>query len=225
MKNNRLQTQGFAHYALALVIVVVAVIGLSFAVVVKRNHDASIKSNQTASYQNNTDSKNKLSTNTTPQSNLPVSSGASNTGPSPIATKPSNPAPNNTGTSQPSSSTPVSNPKTPQSPLAVLTTLIANLDNGSQINVTASPVTVPGPITDAKARPIVFTANGQTYFAYTQGKAPDFTASASTTANTMAVVNATVSNPPLVQAHLDKVGNLVDPNFSDTLVAYSQGGD
>ena len=103
-----------------------------------------------------------------------------------------------------------------------LTTLVASLQKGGQANVTAAAVTVPGPITNASARPLVFTVNGVIYFAYTQGSAPNFNHTSAAVAKTFAIVPATVKSPKLIGAHLDKLNNLVDANFK--LAGYSTGG-
>jgi len=84
---------------------------------------------------------------------------------------------------------------------------------------------IPGPISDATGQPIVFTANGQTYFAYTQEQQPNFNTTPAQTASTMAIVAepAADSGVALSQAHLDKTGILVDED--ELAVGYSSGGD
>lgn len=234
MKIKKFNAQGFTHYVALFAMLTVAIVVGVFVVVLKANHKSSTQSNLTTA-SGNARSKSKLSSNEKLQSGLSTTDSTSNsalTTPAsiPPKTSTSTPAKSSTTTSQSTSNSapaPAPTPAAPpaQTPLSVLTTLITNLDNGAQVNVTATPVTVPGPISNAQARPIVFTANGQTYFAYHQGSAANFNESASQTAGSMAIVNATVNNPSLVQAHLDKAGNLVDPNISGTLVGYSQSSN
>ncbi|MDB5170715.1 MAG: hypothetical protein JWO35_409 [Candidatus Saccharibacteria bacterium] len=147
--------------------------------------------------------------------NPATSTGSNTTSRSSTATtaKPSTPV------ASPSPSTPAAQTQTP---LSVLTAIIANLQNGISADVTASTIAVPGPIGTAQARPIVFTANGQAYFAYTQGQKPNFNMTPSQTASTMAIVTAS-QNVAFVKAHLDKLNNLVDPDI--TAVGYSTGGN
>ena len=111
---------------------------------------------------------------------------------------------------------------TPQTPLSTLTTIITNLDNGVSTQVTASPVTIPGPIGDATGQPIVFTVSGHTYYAYRQEQEPDFSTTAAQTASTMAIVNGT-KGISLTPAYIDKGGILVDPD--NQAVGFSTGGD
>ncbi len=181
----------------------------------------------------NTSNQSKLSANTQSKSDASTvaASTSANTSlstsakPATAQTKTTTSAKSNI-TPTPTASQAASNSSTPatdQSPLSVLTTLITSMDSGASATVTASSVSVPGPISTAQARPIVFTANGQTYFAYTQGHAPNFNLTPSQTANTMAIVSATVSGPTLTSAHLDKSNNLVDPNFQ--VVGYSTSGN
>lgn len=121
---------------------------------------------------------------------------------------------------------PTSQPSTPApttTPLDELTSIISGLDAGQSAEVTASNVTIPGPISDATGRPIVFTVNGTTYFAYTQEHVPNLNQSSSQAASTFAIVNATTSAYSLTQSHIDKTGLLVDENSEG--VGYSTGGD
>lgn len=233
MQFHKLNARGFTHYVALITVVTVALIGGVFVTVLKAHHSSSSKSNLGTSG-NSAQSKSKLSSSQKSQSEL--SSANSTSSPNATSTTPSSkPTTTTPKTSTPSSTkspattsvqpTPSPTPAPSQTLLSVLTALITDLDNGAQVNVTTNAVTVPGPISNAQARPIVFTANGQVYFAYRQGSAANFTTSASQTANTMAIVNATVSSPSLVQAHLDKAANIVDPNISGYLVGYSQGGN
>ncbi|MDB5185202.1 MAG: hypothetical protein JWN38_1010 [Candidatus Saccharibacteria bacterium] len=108
-------------------------------------------------------------------------------------------------------------------PLSTLTKIITNINANVGTNYTTlKKVTVPGPITDGTAQPLVFTLNGQMYFAYTQTTPPNFNTTAATTAASMAIVKATVSNPALETVHIDKSGNLVDEYL--VKVGYSTGG-
>lgn len=223
MQLSKLNARGFTHYVIPIALVTVAVIGGAFFLVLKTNHNSSSKSNLTAPSAQN---KTSLGSSEKSQSELSTAASASNTSTaSPTPSSKSTTSSTNNSTSDHPTTTPAPSPPPSQTPLSVLTTLITNLDNGAQVNITASAVSVPGPISTAQARPIVFTANGQVYFAYHQGSAANFTTTPSQTANSMAIVNATVNNPSLVQAHLDKSSNLVDPNISSYLVGYSTGGN
>lgn len=124
--------------------------------------------------------------------------------------------------------TPETNTPSPvptQTPLSALTTVIDNLESGQSADITLNAVLIPGPITDATGQPIVFTANGQTYFAYTQEQEPNFNTTPSQTASTMAIVPEPATDNDLVLslANLDKSGILVDEN--GLAVGYSSGGD
>lgn len=229
MKHRPLDNRGFTHYVAVLAVVTVAVIGGVFVMVLKAHNSTNARSAQasnTTSNSSSTGSSQKSPTEQTTANASPSNSSKTNA-PSTQKTTTTSTSKStaSTGSSPASSSTPAATPAPTQTPLSVLTTLITNLDNGAQVSITTSAVTVPGPISNAQARPIVFTANGKVYFAYRQGSAPNFTTSASQTASSMAIVAATVSNPPLEQAHLDKAANLVDPNISNNLVGYSQGGN
>lgn len=116
-------------------------------------------------------------------------------------------------------------PVQPQTPLSVLTSVIAGLGNGQATQTTTANVAIPGPISTTQGRPIVFTANGQTYFAYTQGQKPNFNTTPAQTASTMAIVAepASDSGVTLTSAYLDKGSILVDPD--QTAVGYSTGGN
>ena len=108
--------------------------------------------------------------------------------------------------------------------LSILTEVIGNFETkGAPLNVTRDVVTVSGPINNATARPIVFGYHDTLYFAYSQTTAPNFKLSPSDTAKTMAIMPANTPSIAQVSAHLDKVGNLVDPNSA--LVGYSIGGN
>lgn len=227
MKKIKLNAQGFTHTFVLLAVITVVIIGSVFVTVLNAHKSPNTKANVVTASKNGR--KTTISSNERSQSGLSTASPANTSQNGSVAKSSVATSVNKSGVSAPSQSkaapSPAPAPTPSQTPLSVLTSLISALDNGSQLNVTASSVSVPGPITSAQARPIVFTANGQVYFAYTQGHAPNFTTSAAQTAGTMAIVNATVSNPPLVQAHLDKAANLVDPNSSGYLVGYSVGGN
>ena len=94
--------------------------------------------------------------------------------------------------------------------------------NGNNITVTASPVTLPGPISDGTGIPIVFNFDGQNYYAYRQETPPDFSTTAAAAAGTMAIVVGS-SSVPTTQAYLDKIGELVNPDYQ--LVGYNIGGN
>jgi len=125
----------------------------------------------------------------------------------------------------PSKTTPSPTPTpTTVTALSTLTDLLQTLIKGGTANVTASAVTIPGPKTDATGQPLVFTFNGVTYFAYNQGTAPNFDKyTPAQLAASFALVKATVNNPALSPAHVDKNTNLVDAN--GTAVGFSTGGN
>jgi hypothetical protein len=212
-------SQGFIHYGTIVIGVAIIVISLVFVLVKDHQNETRytlIKAAADTTAKSQTDAT-AQSQPALPASN-PSSAAASQSGSSPTTT-------NTTSAPASSPSAPAPNPTPVATPLSTLISLITNLDKGSQANITASAVTVPGPVNDATARPLVFTLSGQVYFAYRQGTAPDFSTSADETANTMAIVKVSGSIPSLVQAHLNKAGTLVDPNSMGNLVGYSQGGD
>lgn len=226
----RRNSKGFIHYAILFPVAAVVIIGAIF-VFVKDHHQeprytlvtpvssTSKMSNlgeATATPKANT----SLSTNAGP---APTTQPASNTGPA--ANTPTSSTGNNTPSTSPVSNPPVSNPAPQPTPLSVLTSLIAATDQGATMVITSNVITVPGPVTNAQARPIVFSLNGQLYFAYRQGIAPDFSTTPDQTASTMAIVKVAGFNPTTEQGHLNKAGVLVDENSMGTLVGYSQGGD
>jgi hypothetical protein len=112
-----------------------------------------------------------------------------------------------------------------QTPLSVLTGIIAGLNNGQEAEITAVNVALAGPVSTGQGQPLVFTASGQTYFAYTQEQAPNFNTTAAQTASTMAIVPepAADSGVALTQAHIDKGNLLVDENEEG--VGYCTGGN
>jgi cytoskeletal protein RodZ len=228
MKDTRLNSKGFAHHVVLLAIVAVMVTGGVFATVIRVNNNSNAKNSQNTS-DGSADSKNKLGADGKSQSELSTANGSDD---SANSTTPSSntPAPTPTTTPSTPTTTPKNNSTTPsnaptETPLSVLIALITKLKNGEAgVYITANAVTIPGPINDATARPIVFTANGQKYFAYRQGSAPNFNTSPTETANTMAIVSATGS-PSLEDGRLNKVGNLVDQSSMGYLVGYSEGGD
>ena len=75
------------------------------------------------------------------------------------------------------------------------------------------PVEVPGPIDNAMARPIAFKSGGQSYFAYRQGKEPDFNEKTATdVAAEFAIVKESRADEGMATepAVLNKHGELVD---------------
>lgn len=229
MKVQKLGTQGFAHVLALGAISGLLIISGVFALVLKAHHNASTKANLAAAHKSsalkgslNSPSKSNSNLTTTP-SQQSASHQASTTTSSTASSKPTTSQPRSTAAPQASNAPAASTPApAPATTLSTLTSILTNLKNGSQVNVTASTITVAGPISDAHARPIVFTFNGQTYYAYRQGQPADFTASPSQTANTMAITTGSAS-VATTQAHLDKAANLVDPNFQ--VVGYSTGGN
>jgi hypothetical protein len=110
-----------------------------------------------------------------------------------------------------------------QTPLSVLTAIISSLETGGSVEVAAVNTEIPGPISDATGRPIVFTVGEQTYFAYSQEQGPNFTTTPADTASSMAIVPTNDSSISLTTAHLEKGSVLVDQN--EVAVGYSTGGD
>jgi hypothetical protein len=163
----------------------------------------------------------------------PSSSASTQSSPtSPASTSSSSSSKTSSSSSQSSSSsnTPQTSSASPPTqttvtPLSALTSVISGLDNGVAAQITASNVTLAGPIGNAQGQPIVFTANGETYFAYTQGQKPNFNQSASATASSMAIMAEPSSDSGVVlaSANLDKGGILVDSN--QEAVGYSTGGN
>jgi Tfp pilus assembly protein PilE len=221
----KLNSNGFSHLEILIVAVVVIAIGSIGYFVVRHNH----KNTKTA---NLTSAKVANKSSTTPQlkasSTSPVTSTSKSTASTstPTTTKTSSTTAKSTGSTPSSTSSTSSASASPAAPaatpLSTLTGIISSLDSGGSANVTANSVTVPGPISNATARPIVFTLNGQTYYAYTQGSEPNFNTSASQTASTMAIVT-TSAGASLTTGHLDKTGILVDQN--EMAVGYSTGGN
>lgn len=220
MKKLSSNTRGSAH----LIILVGAVVGVAvlgtLVMVIKANHHKSVSAVTTSSKTASNASSLKTPNDSTASTASPVATTSTTSTSSIAKTSTKTPTtPSSTPATSPASSTPAA-----QTPLSVLTTIIANLQSGSaEADVTANSVTVPGPISNAQARPIVFSVNGQTYFAYTQTTAPNFNLTAAQTASTMAVVKATVSSPALVKAYLDKTNNLTDANFHSD--GFSTGGN
>jgi hypothetical protein len=222
---SKINNKGFSHIEILIVVAVVIAIGGIGYFVINHNHKNTKADNLTSA-------KTTSKSSTTPQiksattSPVAVSTKSTGTTSTPTATKStatSVKATSTTPTSSSSSSSSSSTPAAPAAtPLSTLTSIISSLDVGGTANVTASTVTVPGPITNATARPIVFSLNGQTYYAYTQESPPNFNTSASQTASSMALVTAS-AGASLTTGHLDKTGILVDQN--EAAVGYSTGGN
>lgn len=220
--------QGFAHYVLiAGLVVIVAVGGAGYGVF--KAHEKSNSKSSLSSSGKSYSSQSQLSSNDQAKSGATTVNTSSSSSSTP-ATSSSSSSKSTTsktpttstskGSSSGSGSSSSTTTKPTVTPLSALTTLIAGLQSGNNINVTASSVTVAGPVGNASARPIVFTANGVSYFAYHQGSAADFTQSAATVAGTMAITQASGS-PALAPAYLDKSADLVDA--SSSVVGYSTG--
>lgn len=229
MKSLNHDNHGFGHYFALLGVLVGAVVVGAFVVVLHSNHkdtnNATIKtSNQTAAKQSaNTTDRSAASTSATPPNTTVVQTPTKQTT-TKSSTSTATTSPSKTSTSNSTSTAPASTPPAAPTPLSVLTALITSLQNGTaEAQVTASAVAVAGPISTAQARPIVFTANGQTYFAYTQGTAPDFNQSASAVAASMAITTGSTSGVLLVSAGLDKAGKLTSIDYQ--YVGYSTGGN
>ena len=223
---------GFAHYLALLTLLVLAGIGGAFTLVVRaHNQHAAVSlkngSDPSLASQNNTavPTADKLysvpSTSAMTQNTSPPPSSKSSASSSTATTTPkSTTATTPTSNSNPS---PEQTPIATSSPLGVLASLIDSIQNGTQGQVTTSSVAVAGPVSTAHARPLVFTAQGKTYYAYTQGVKPNFNQDALKLAQSMAITPLSGTKPALTYAHLDKSGNLVDSNFA--LVGYSTGGN
>ena len=230
MKSQKLNTLGIAHVAVIAVVFTGFIVAGTFTLVLhahnsNKSSNASITSDKSSATQSklhasNSSSESHASTQDTQAPSQPAKSSPASTTPQP-ATKSTQTKPK---TVAPTTATKLSStPSSTVTPLSALTAVLANLLNGGTAQVTANTVAVPGPITTAQAQPIVFTANGHSYYAYRQGQAPDFNASASSIANTMAIVTANTSGVALSGAHLDKAGNLVDANSH--AAGYSIGGN
>jgi len=232
MHIHKLNSRGFAHQVILIAVVNITIIGGVLLTVIKTNNRSTAKSKLTT-VSKNASSNNKQSTSDKSQSELPTSNtttSPTSTSSTPTTTDPKSSTSNSSNSSTAPAPapapapTPAPTPAPVQTPLSALTDLISDLlVNRKQANITANPVTVAGPISDAIARPIVFTANGQTYFAYHQGSAIKFNMSASELANSMAITIAT-GNPLLELSGIGKVGYLVDSNSMNYLVGYSIGG-
>jgi len=214
----KVNNRGFAHHLVLIGLVIVLVLGGALWMVIRANNNKSAKSNSQQS--SNTDSnttENNVSTPTL-KATAVVQEGTSQK----TSTQPSTPATTTATTSNSSSSGQATNSQTASTPtpLSTLTSIVTDLKNGKLADVTASEIDVPAAVSGTvKARPIVFSVNGTTYLAYTRVNPPNFNTSAETTANSMAIVQASGS-ASLVKAHLDKGNNLVDPDLK--LVGYTQ---
>jgi hypothetical protein len=217
MNIRKLNNRGVAHLLIIVVVVVVVITGAGI-LVFKDSRSHSNLDNQTS--RTGTHKQAKVSSSASSTSGVAPATGS----PTPIvSTTPKATSKSSTSSSTSHAAAP-SPTSTPVSISTCLTNVISGLDNGDSVNITSTAITVPGPISDATGRPIVFKCNGKTYFAYHQGSAANFSASASTVASTMAYPSASGSYS-LTTAHLDKSGNLVDESFSGYLVGYSQGGN
>jgi hypothetical protein len=96
----------------------------------------------------------------------------------------------------------------PETPLAALTKVIEKLDRHGSVNVTAKTIKLAGATGISEGRPIEFQANGQDYFAYTEGSRPDFKIPASETAASMQILDVQLPSDsdtklPVDVAHLN----------------------
>ena len=216
----KLNTKGITHLVVLAVAVAVVIGGIGVAVFKASHHSTNLSN---AATHHSSSQQSKLNSDASHASAITPAATPSASSVKPTTTTKS-PA-KTTGSSGSSSSSTTQTQTTPPPPpptpvVTCLTTAISNLDNGASVNITSSAVTVPGPVGDATARPIVFSCNGQSYFAYHQGSAANFNTPAATTANTMAYPAASGSYT-LTQAHLDKAGNLVDEDENGSQVGYS----
>ena len=238
---------GFAHYILVIGIFAVVVIGGVFGTVLTARNNANVNAAQQKVTTNaKTKSKVKLNAateskaeaasdikpteNQTPRTSTTVTKAPS----TPVsATSPStnySTSVNYTAPATPAAST-TSQGDTYQNQLLELTNIIDSLQKNigtSSIYITASPVSVPGPVSSATARPIVFGNDkllAKTYFAYMQGAPINFTGSASSIAGKMAIVVASGSYSTQPSAYINKSGVLQDTAMSTYLVGYSTGGN
>ena len=113
-----------------------------------------------------------------------------------------------------------------ETPFKVLTGIVADLEKGGQVKVPDHNIHIPGPIETSVGRPVVFKDGRQTYFAYTQGQKPNFDQKRpADVAGEMAIIKepTTDKHIPLEEAHLNKLGELINEN--EMGVGYSKGGD
>lgn len=219
MKLLKLDARGIVSHLIMGIASVGIVVVVIFVVVLNANHHSTKSVNQAASKASSSSATSKLGSSSPVQK---VSTVAGTPGTSTSTPVKSTTTPQTKPTTSPNPN-PSPTPSPAETPLHALTTIIADLENGISAQVTANSVDVPGPISTAQARPIVFTVNGQVYFAYTQGTPPNFNTSPSQTASSMAIVSATVSGAPLISAYLDKTNGLTDPNYHSD--GYSTGGN
>ncbi len=212
IKNNQ---EGFAHAMIVIAVVVVALIVVIGVIVVRNNKKTNDKNSITNKTSQTTKDNNSTKTSESKASPLAAQSTFVS---SPAASKPATSSSGSTG-----STTPTTNPTPAATPTTALTALVTSLKSGQNGQVTSTSVTVSGPITDATARPLVFSVNGTVYFAYKQGSSPNFTQTVSQIVDSMAIVKGSISGISLSNARVDKVGNLVDEN-SNT-VGFSTGGN
>lgn len=210
---------GFTVVELSIAVVFVLIVAVVGIVAAKQKSPTStVKFTDTKSAQTLPTAPTPSTTKTTtPTTTSTSTSSSGSTAKTTTSTSSSSPA---------TTSTPVipsPPPPTQTTPLQELTTLIAGLDAGQSVNVTAENVTIPGPISDATGQPIVFTLYGTTYFAYTQESPPNLNQSPSAAASTFVIVTQTTTSYSVSQAVVGKTGFLTgeDQNY----VGYSTGGD
>ena len=215
-KNNiKTNQEGFAHAMIVIAVVVVALIVVIGAIVLRNNKKSNEKNSITDKTSQTTKDNNSTKTSESKTSPLDAQSTFVS---SPTTSKPATPS---SGSANPAPATTNTTPAA--TPTTALTALVTSIKSGQNGQVTATSVNVPGPITDATARPLVFSVNGAVYFAYKQGSSPNFTQTVSQIVDSMAIVKGSISGISLSNARVDKVGNLVDENSS--LVGFSTGGN
>ena len=218
------EQDGFGHIEILIVVVVIGLIAGAGVLIAQRNKKTTADSITSKTSQ----SSNTKKTPTTSDSKVTTLAPKSTfvTTPSSASTPTNKPTTGSSASTPTSSSTTTTTAPTPTvTPLSALTTIITNLNNNTAqaAQVTSTSVDVAGPIGTAHARPIVFSVNGTVYFAYTQGTKPKFSQTAAQTAGSMAITTGSLSGLSLLQAHIDKSGNLVDENF--VAVGFSTGGN
>lgn len=215
MKIRQHGANGFAHYTiLAAAVMAVAIVGV-FVLVLR--HSGTPKANlETASTASH--SPTKLSTSAQTTSGASSASPTTSQSAGSTTTTKSSTAKTSTGTRSTSASSSSSSGSSDttqakaETPTQALTDIINSLNAGGLANVTATSVSVPAAVSGTvSARPIVFTVNGATYFAYTRVNPPNFNTDASTTVNSMVIVPASGSYS-LVTAYVGKTGYLTGPN-------------
>lgn len=228
MKRSSVNDRGFTHIlVLGVAVVVILSVGIVFTLVnradrhtIQANAQAANSSAKAASKINDTSSAKSTASpaSTSPNASSTLPSSTSSTKAPAVASKSSSSTPHGSS----SSSTPTSNssgsastPAPAPTPQSVLTSIVISLSDGGSANVTTSDVAVPAAVFGSvEARPIVFSANNITYFAYTRVNPPNFNTSTDATVSSFVITPAS-GTYTLVQAHVNKSGYLNGPNMEN----------